>query len=210
MERGTNPTRELEQALWSEGLARVAGVDEVGRGCLAGPVVAAACILPPGCGDIPGVRDSKLLTSKQRARVLTDIRQQALAIGLGAASRREIDRLNIRRASVLAMRRALARLGQWDYALCDGLLPPELDPVCCRGVVHGDGLSLSIACASVVAKEARDALMRRLAARHPDFGWEQNAGYGTAQHLDALARLGPTPHHRTSFEPVRLALETGT
>lgn len=207
MERGTFPSSELEQALWAEGLARVAGVDEVGRGCLAGPVVAAACILPPGCAGIPGVRDSKLLTPKQRAGVLGDIQRQALAIGVGAASRREIDRLNIRRASVLAMRRALAHLGPWDYALCDGPQPPELDPACCRGVVKGDATSLSIACASIVAKEARDALMRLLAARHPDFGWEHNAGYGTAQHLDALARLGPTPHHRASFQPVRALLD---
>jgi ribonuclease HII len=136
------PTSELEESLWRAGRLRVAGVDEVGRGCLAGPVVAAACILRPGCREIPGVRDSKQLSAKQRGALLRTIREQALAIGVGAASCREIERFNIRGASVLAMRRALARLGDWDYALCDGPTPPELDPERCRGVIKGDGSCL--------------------------------------------------------------------
>ena len=203
------PTSQLEQSLWGAGRLRVAGVDEVGRGCLAGPVVAAACILRPGCQEIPGVRDSKQLSARQRAGLLQTIREHALAIGIGAASCREIERLNIRGASVLAMSRALARLGDWDFALCDGPTPPELDPERCQGVIRGDGSCLSIACASIVAKEARDGLMCRLGRRYPEFGWEQNAGYGTARHLEALLRLGPTPHHRVGFQPVRALLEGG-
>ena len=206
MTRLVTPTSSIEQDLWQRGLTRVAGVDEVGRGCLAGPVVAAACILPPNCPALPGVRDSKLLTPLQRARLVSLIQQHAVAVAVAAASCREIDRLNIRGASVLAMQRALARLGTWDFALCDGPLPREFDPQGAIGIVDGDASCLSIACASIVAKEARDALMRRLASRHPEFGWEHNAGYGTAHHRAALERLGPTPHHRLTFQPVRAAL----
>ncbi|CCF83809.1 ribonuclease HII [Nitrolancea hollandica] len=201
-----NPSPAIEQRLWERGLRLVAGVDEAGRGCLAGPVVAAACILPAGLTEIPGVRDSKLLTPAQRRELYLTIHETAIAIGVGAASRREIDRYNIRVASVLAMQRALARAGIWDHALCDGPMPPELDPRRHSGIVDGDAICLSIAAASIVAKVTRDALMARLAARHPEFGWERNAGYGTAAHLDALQRFGPTPHHRRTFAPVRAVL----
>lgn len=199
------PTSAIEWGYWAAGLTRLAGVDEVGRGCLAGPVVAAACILPPGCGmaDFPGVRDSKLLSARQRGALVPQIRSRALAVGIGAASRAEIDRLNVRAASVLAMRRAVARLGEIDYLLVDGPLPPEFDPSRGRGIIQGDACCLSIACASILAKEARDGLMARLARRHPEFGWDRNAGYATEVHRQALERLGPTPHHRRSFQPVQ-------
>jgi ribonuclease HII len=198
-----NPTTTLESGYWARGVRLVAGVDEVGRGCLAGPVVAAACILPPGIAQIDGVRDSKLLTAKKRAELVETIRATALASAIGAASRREIDRLNIRAATAIAMRRALARLGDWQQAIIDGPLFVEFADDPCAGVIDADATCLSVACASILAKEARDALMCRLAGRHPEYGWEQNAGYGTAQHLDALQRLGPTPHHRRTFRPVR-------
>ncbi|HEX7123793.1 MAG TPA: ribonuclease HII [Gemmatimonadaceae bacterium] len=197
------PTLELERRMWVQGIGLVAGVDEAGRGCLAGPVVAAACVLPPGCSEIAGVRDSKALSAAERERLLEEIAARALAIGIGAASRREIDRYNIRVASALAMRRALRRLGRWDHVLYDGRPLPEFDPETSTAIVRGDGLCQSIACASIVAKVARDALMARLARRHPEYGWDHNAGYGTAEHLAALRRHGPTPHHRHSFAPVR-------
>ena len=197
----------IEQRVWERGLTLVAGVDEAGRGCLAGPVVAAACILPPGCDPLEGVRDSKLTRRDERAALVEFIRARAVACGVAAASRREIDRLNIRAASVLAMQRALRRIGAWDYALIDGPLPPEFAGEPAEGIVDGDACSPSIACASILAKTLRDDLMARLSRRHPEFGWERNAGYGTRAHREALDRLGPTPHHRRSFRPVsQLAL----
>ncbi len=186
----------------------MAGVDEVGRGCLAGPVVAAACILPSGTRRIAGVRDSKLLTPQRRGELVHEIRRRALATSIGAASRQEIDRLNIRGATALAMQRALSRLGDWQHAIIDGPLMREFDGERCRGVVDGDSSCLSIACASILAKEARDDLMRRLACRYPQYGWDRNVGYGTAAHLEALREFGPTPHHRRSFRPVRDVVES--
>ena len=200
------PSPEMERRLWENGCLLVAGVDEAGRGCLAGPVVAAACVLPAGLTGLPDVRDSKLLTPGLRYDLYHTIRETAAAIGIGAASRREIDRCNIRIASVLAMQRALERAGIWDHALCDGPMPPELDPERHSGIVNGDVLCLSIAAASIIAKVTRDALMARLAGRHPEYGWERNAGYGTPAHLEALLRHGPTPHHRRTFAPVRAVL----
>jgi ribonuclease HII len=192
----------VEQRFWRRGVERVAGVDEAGRGCLAGPVVAAACVLPVDCAPLEGVRDSKLLRRERRESAFDLICEQAIAVGIGAASRREIDRLNVRVASVLAMQRALRRVGAWHHALIDGPQPPELDPERCTGIIDGDAYCLSIACASIIAKVVRDRLMTRLSRRHPEFGWDRNAGYGTAEHRDALYRLGPTPHHRRSFRPV--------
>jgi ribonuclease HII len=205
-----DPATDLEREHWSNGLLLVAGVDEVGRGCLAGPVVAAACVLPPGLDALPGVRDSKQLTSGQRQELLPVIFETALSIGVGAASRAEIDRLNVRRASVLAMQRALTRLGDWHHALLDGPLGSEFEPERHTGVIDGDATCLSIACASIVAKVTRDRLMVRLARRHPEFGWERNAGYGTAEHLAALRALGPTPHHRRTFRPVQDVIDLRT
>jgi ribonuclease HII len=192
----------FERRFWERGVTRIAGVDEAGRGCLAGPVVAAACVLPTDCPPLDLVRDSKLLSRERRDVAFELISEHALAIGIGAASRREIDRLNVRVASVLAMERALRRIGAWDHALIDGPQPPELDPALCTGIIDGDDLCLSIACASIVAKVTRDRLMTKLSQRHPEFRWDSNAGYGTPHHKAMLYRLGPTPHHRRSFRPV--------
>ncbi len=188
------------------GVIHLAGTDEVGRGCLAGPVVAAAVVLPPDA-DLAIVRDSKTLAAPVRARALVEIRGVALAIGIGACTVEEIDRLNILHASMEAMRRAVAALADPqtgapfapDAVLVDGnRLPPGL-PCPAEAVVKGDARSLAIAAASIVAKEHRDAWMRRLAADHPAYGWERNAAYATAEHRAALAAHGPTVHHRRSF-----------
>jgi ribonuclease HII len=199
------PSLRYEQAAWAESRVLI-GVDEVGRGPLAGPVVAAAVAFPPRLRRVRGVRDSKLLSAAQREALLPRLRATALAIGIGAASIREIDRYNIRGATALAMRRALARvrlvLGVAEVrVLIDGLPFPEVG--CSHeALVDGDALCYSVAAAGVLAKQVRDRLMRRLAVRHPGYGWEQNAGYGTPQHCEAINTLGPTRHHRFSFAPV--------
>jgi ribonuclease HII len=165
-------------------------------------VVAAAVVFPVGAKPIRGLDDSKLLTPRQRAKLAVRIRQRALAVAVGAASVHEIDRLNIRRASILAMRRALRRLGVVPTdILVDGLPCPELD---CphQAIIDGDAKCHSIAAASVIAKTMRDLLMDRLAARYPAYAWATNKGYATAEHLDALQLHGPTRHHRWSFAPV--------
>jgi ribonuclease HII len=199
---GRRPTFEREIALWSVGRSIVAGVDEAGRGPLAGPVVAAAVVFPAGQKTIRGLRDSKVLAPLKRERLALLVRARALAVGVGAASVREIDRLNIRRATILAMQRALARLALTPHdVLVDGLPLPELGRAHVA-IVDGDACCQSIAAASVIAKTVRDTLMRRLAARYPAYAWAENKGYGTPEHLDALQVLGPTRHHRMSFEPV--------
>lgn len=194
-----------EEAAWSR-RALLIGVDEVGRGPLAGPVVAAAAVFPHGAAALAGVRDSKVLSPRQRQALLPGILASALVVAVGAASVREIDRINIRAATAVAMRRAvlraLARLTPVPTEiLIDGLPMPD-----CGfphdALVAGDAQCYSIAAAAIVAKEVRDRLMRRLAARHPGYGWDTNAGYGSSAHLDAIAALGPTPHHRRSFAPV--------
>ncbi len=181
---------------------RIAGVDEVGRGPLAGPVVACAVVLR----EIPeGLADSKRLTAARR-RVLAETVRRCGWVALGAASVAEIDRLDILRASLLAMRRAVLRLPlRPDRVLVDGRHPPDLEPpVEC--IVGGDARIPEIAAASIVAKVVRDRLMARLAARHPAYGFERHAGYPTAAHRQALRRFGPCPHHRRSFGPVRAVL----
>jgi len=196
------PTFEREIALWNEGASIVAGVDEAGRGPLAGPVVAAAVVFPVGMKPIRGLRDSKILPAAKRERLAVVVRARAAAVGVGAASVREIDRLNIRRATILAMQRALQRLALVPAGvLVDGLWLPELGRPH-DAIVDGDALCQSIAAASVIAKTVRDRLMCRLAARYPVYAWQENKGYGTPEHLDALQVLGPTRHHRMSFEPV--------
>jgi ribonuclease HII len=196
-------------ALEREVGGRVAGVDEAGRGPLAGPVVAAAVLFPapppPALARL--LDDSKKLSAEAREAAFAALAAARACgqaeIGVGAASVAEIARLNILRASLLAMSRAVARLpAPPDTALIDGNQPP---PLACaiRCVVGGDGTSLSIAAASIVAKVLRDRAMLRLAARWPGYGWEQNAGYATAAHRAALARLGPTAHHRAGFGTVR-------
>jgi len=182
----------------------VAGLDEVGRGPLAGPVIAAAVILKSG--KIPeGLNDSKKLTRARREALFIEI-QRAAIFGLGEASVAEIDNLNILEASMLAMRRALKNLPQKPTAcLVDGNRDPGLDlPTRC--LIKGDCLSLSIAAASILAKVFRDKIMADLAKSHPEYGWEKNAGYGVPHHLKALDAVGPSPHHRKSFQPVKTLL----
>jgi ribonuclease HII len=196
------PTFEREIALWNAGRSIVAGIDEVGRGPLAGPVVAAAVVFPAGMKPIRGLRDSKILPAAKRERLAIVVRARAVAVGVGAASVREIDRFNIRRATILAMQRALRRLGLVPAeVLVDGLWLPELGRPH-DAIIDGDALCQSIAAASVIAKTVRDRLMCLLAARYPVYAWAENKGYGTPEHLDALQVLGPTRHHRMSFEPV--------
>jgi len=191
-----------ERGLWRKGTSLVAGVDEAGCGPLAGPVVAAAVLLTPETPRLEGVDDSKQLTRRRREQLAAAI-VSTLPVGVGAASTREIDRLNIRVATALAMRRAVLRLpGAADALLVDGLPMAEIG-LPHEALVGGDRRSYAIACASIVAKTVRDRLMRRLALRYPDYGWERNCGYGTPLHRAALARFGITPHHRHSFAPVR-------
>jgi ribonuclease HII len=174
-----------------------AGVDEVGRGPLAGPVVAAAVVL---LRPVSGVADSKTLTAERR-RELAAIIRDGCAVGVGAASVAEIERHNILGASMLAMRRAVLRLSvRPGLILVDGNRAPPLD-LPCRCVVGGDATVPEIGAASIVAKVVRDALMARLAQRHPGYGWERNAGYPTPEHLAALSRLGLCLHHRRGFAP---------
>jgi ribonuclease HII len=181
----------------------IAGMDEVGRGPLAGPVVACAIIMPPDERVIRGVDDSKQLSPEARARLAAKIRERALTLGIGAASVREIDRLNIFHASVLAMRRALARLTiRPDHLLIDGRAIRSLGAPH-TAVVAGDACCYSIACASIIAKVTRDRVMQALAARHPGYRWEKNVGYSTAAHFAGIAERGVTRHHRQSFLPVR-------
>jgi ribonuclease HII len=188
---------------WSRELFLV-GVDEVGRGPLAGPVVAAAVALPIGHPGILGVRDSKTISrAAERVAIAVAVRREAQAIGIGAASVREIATLNIRRATALAMQRALRRcLARLEGAAAevwvDGLAMPELDHPHLP-LVKGDALCHSIGAAAIVAKVTRDRLMERLAERHPHYGWASNVGYGSAAHLAALRHHGLTAHHREQF-----------
>ena len=201
------PNLAQERELWAQGYRRLAGVDEVGRGCLSGPVVAAAVVVPEGCAMLDGVRDSKKLSAPRRRQLYTAIKRQAVAYAVGAASVEEIERLNILHASHLAMRRALEQVAPYDYALIDGT-DPRLDGIGpYRAVVKGDQQCYAIACASIIAKVVRDRLMRALSRHYPGYGWEHNAGYGTRVHLEGLQRLGVTPLHRRGYAPVRAALE---
>ena len=193
----------MERQLRLTGGSLIAGVDEVGRGPLAGPVVACAVIMPPDRRAIPGVNDSKQLLARERERLAIKILRSALAFRLGAASVREIDELNIYKATALAMRRALRRLALAPHhVLVDGR-PIRILGLPHTAVVGGDARCYSVACASIVAKVTRDRLMRNLAKRHPQYHWEQNVGYATPAHLAALWANGSSPHHRRSFLPHR-------
>lgn len=195
------PTLRFERDRWRAGAGRVAGVDEVGVAPTCGAVVAAAVIMKPHARRIPGVRDSKTLSAMQRERLAPIIRRRALAVGVGAASVREIDALNIYHATHLAMRRAISRLGGHDHVLVDGNriagFEAAVGPY--TAIVDGDARCYTIACASVIAKVVRDRMMALLATRYPGYGWERNQGYATLEHRQAIRRLGLTPFHRRSF-----------
>jgi ribonuclease HII len=184
----------------------VAGVDEAGRGPLAGPVVAAAVILPEGC-VVEGATDSKRLPPERRESLSREILEVAAAVGIGAASVREIDELNILRATGRAMDRALRSLPRYPgHVVLDGL-PLKGFSWKHEAVVGGDGRVHAVSCASIIAKVCRDRLMRRLARRYPAYGWRTNVGYGTPEHLGALREFGASPHHRLTFGPLQLDLE---
>jgi ribonuclease HII len=212
------PTLRRERLAWAERRLLV-GVDEAGRGPLAGPVVAAAVVFPENVRPIRGVRDSKTVMQMERREELAlKIRARAICFGVGAASCREIDRVNIRVATAIAMRRAVRALLRVlgttlspdrrippspaaDYViLIDGIPFPELGYPH-EALIDGDALCFSIAAASIVAKTVRDRLMRGLASRYPAYGWDSNVGYGTPEHLAGLASVGPTRHHRMTFAP---------
>ncbi len=188
------------------GYACICGIDEAGRGPLAGPVVAAAAVLPPGYG-LPGLNDSKKLSAKRREALYEQLMaDRAVRCSVASASVEEIDRLNILRATHLAMRRAAEGLAAdggaaADFCLIDGLPVPQF-PIASRSIVKGDALCLSIAAASILAKVARDRQMLELDAQFPQYGFARHMGYGTRAHLDALRRYGATPQHRRSFAPV--------
>src|SRR5688572_18169410 len=193
----------IERDLRSKHGPLIAGMDEVGRGPLAGPVVACAVVMPPERSAMPGINDSKQLSEKNREKLIGKIVADAIAVGIGAASVREIDRLNILQASVLAMRRALRRLPVLpNHIVVDGRSVRTYD-FTHTAVIHGDARCYSIACASIVAKVTRDRVMRALASRYPIYKWDENVGYSTAWHLKSIADHGITPHHRRSFLPVR-------
>ncbi|WP_108814393.1 ribonuclease HII [Loktanella sp. Alg231-35] len=197
----TKPDFSFEEAAQQRGFALVAGVDEVGRGPLAGPVVAAAVILDPD--QIPdGLNDSKKLTAKRRDALYNTLLQVA-DVSIAEATVAEIDTHNILRASHIAMVRAVSGLSQQaDYALIDGNMVPRDLALSSETIIKGDARSLSIAAASIVAKVWRDRHMVTLAQQHPHYGWEKNAGYPTAQHKLGLEQFGVTPHHRRSFKPI--------
>ena len=189
---------EIEQGLMNAGYRRICGVDEAGRGPLAGPVCAAAVILPENL-VIPGLDDSKKLSDKRRRELMPVIKEQALAYGIGFASHEEIDEINILQATLLAMERALAQLSiRPDIALIDGNREKDFGlPV--KTVVKGDSLSANIAAASVLAKVTRDDLMEAMAGEYPQYGFEVHKGYGTKAHYAALRAYGPSPIHRMTF-----------
>lgn len=192
----------FEELARRQGYAQIAGIDEAGRGPLAGPVVAAAVILPASF-DLPGLTDSKQLSERQRERLFPLIRSQALAVGLGIVAADEIDRINILQATLKAMLLAVGRLRVGaDYLLIDGITPLPT-PLPQRTLKQGDARSLSIAAASVIAKVVRDRMMVGYDRRHPGYGLAGHKGYGSAAHLAAIARLGPSPLHRRTFRGVR-------
>ncbi len=201
-----SPTLEYEEALWKQGFFAVAGIDEAGRGCWAGPVMAGAVILPAEISvaeRLKGVRDSKLMTPEERDEMYDVILREASAWAAGEADNLEIDRIGILNATKNAMKRAISGLGiKPDHLLIDFVRLHDV-PTPQIGLKHGDMLSLSIACASVIAKVTRDRRMQTEAAKlYPQYGFDQHKGYGTRQHMDALRRYGPCPIHRMSFRPL--------
>lgn len=189
---------EIEREWKEKGYSVICGVDEAGRGPLAGPVCAAAVILPEDV-EIPGLNDSKKLSDKRRRELFPQIKEKALAYGIAFASREEIDEINILQATFLAMQRAIDQLeGRAELALIDGNRAKDFGlPV--KTVVHGDSLSASIAAASILAKVTRDDYMVKMAEEYPQYGFEVHKGYGTRAHYEALRQYGPCPIHRTTF-----------
>ncbi len=202
----TDPTLEFEEALWKQGFFHVAGIDEAGRGCWAGPVAAGAVILPADpdiLNTLNGARDSKMMTPSERERMYSVITEHALTWAVGEADNAEIDRVGILNATKNAMKRAIAALNPEpvhlliDYVRLHDVTIPQ------TGIKHGDAVSLSIACASILAKVTRDRWMTETAARlYPEYGFDRHKGYGTKQHQAALAEYGPCPLHRLSFKPL--------
>ena len=190
-----------EKELYAQGISLIAGVDEVGRGPLAGPVVAAAVILPQNC-KIKGLNDSKKIPKKKHEEIFQAVKENALAIGIGIMDNHVIDQVNIYEATKLAMQEAISQLSpQPEHLLIDAM---KLDlPISQTSIIKGDANSLSIAAASIVAKVTRDELMKDYDQQFPGYDFTANAGYGTAKHLEGLKKLGVTPIHRTSFEPVK-------
>ncbi len=200
--RGLDPMLHMERLLWDLGYLRVAGVDEVGLGPLAGPVVAAAVVFEAGSAALP-VDDSKKLSVARREALDLRIRDAAVGIGIGCVEVEELDRCGVRKAGLEAMRRAVCALPATpDYLLVDACTVPEVG-VGQSAFVRADGFIHSVAAASIIAKVYRDALMVRLDSLHPGYGFAQHMGYGTAMHMEALRRLGPSAAHRNSFAPVR-------
>ncbi|SNG71171.1 ribonuclease HII [Streptococcus pneumoniae] len=190
-----------EKELYKQGLTLIVGIDEVGRGPLAGPVVAAAVILPKNC-KIKGLNDSKKIPKKKHLEISQAVQDQALSIGIGIIDNQVIDQVNIYEATKLAMQEAISQLSpQPEHLLIDAM---KLDlPISQTSIIKGDANSLSIAAASIVAKVTRDELMKEYDQQFPGYDFATNAGYGTAKHLEGLTKLGVTPIHRTSFEPVK-------
>ena len=195
-----------EKELYAEGINLIAGVDEVGRGPLAGPVVAAAVILPKDC-KIKGLNDSKKIPKKKHEEIFQVVKENALAIGIGVMDNHVIDQVNIYEATKLAMKEAIAQLQlKPEHLLIDAM---ELDlPISQTSIIKGDANSLSIAAASIIAKVTRDNLMNHYDQEFPGYDFSQNAGYGTAKHLESISKLGITPIHRTSFEPIKSMVAT--
>jgi len=191
-------TLEIELSLWGKGIRTIAGIDEAGRGPLAGPVVAAAVIFPEGT-HIPGVDDSKKLSEKKREELFLRIKEQALSVGVGIVGHETIDRINILQATILAMHKAVDELNvKPDYLIVDGnSFRHETYPY--QNIIDGDAKCFTIAAASIVAKVTRDELMREYHARYPLYGFAQNKGYGTKQHIEAIRRYGVCDIHRRSF-----------
>ncbi|MGH2445738.1 MAG: ribonuclease HII [Candidatus Limnocylindria bacterium] len=205
--RIVKPSTRVERGHWNAGRSLVVGADAVGVACLSGPVLAAAVVMPPFARRIPGIRDSKMLSRAQRERLYPLILRRAVAVGLGAASVREIDRINIYHATNLAMRRAICRIPGREHVLIDGLRVHRLEDHvgAYTAIVRGDAHCYSIAAASIVAKVIRDRLMDRLAARHPHYAWEHNAGYATLAHRRGIDEHGLTAFHRRSFARIKAA-----
>ena len=206
------PDWSAERLLWKQGYLQVAGVDEVGRGPLAGPVIAAAVVFSPTFkkGNLPGLNDSKKLSALARERLSPRIRRFAEGVGIGIANHDEIDDLGITDATKTAMIRAIRQLGgQVDHLLVDAI-PLSTDGLPCRAIIHGDALCSSIAAASIVAKVARDDIMRDMDVLYPGYNFSQHKGYPTKIHIAALEQLGPSPIHRSSFAPVGRVLARPT